>query len=411
MELITSTWEGASATRTGHTSLKFDSKAATGMGSSLVVNPRGMHARGRGPAATIGRRRRLRIARSHRQGRHGRRLFRPPGLGRSPGRGQDDPPAAWPADAERREKFLSEAVVTGDLDHPNIVPIYELGTNEDNALFYSMKRVQGTPWSKVHRREERWTENLEILMKVADAVAFAHANGVVHRDLKPENVMLGDFGEVLVMDWGLALATASFRHADFVTGPDSMGGTPAYMAPEMATGPFELIGPASDIYLLGALLFEIVTGLPPHNGDDGRGLPVGRGAERNPAHRRVGRADRHRLSGDGHRAGRSLSPACRISSGDSRVSLALRKHHAGRRGPTHELAQAKATGRLSKLCPGAVRLRRSPGAVGWQRTGQCRHLRSASWPTPKRQDKGRLRAGPVAVGRRRSAARRLRAAA
>ena len=111
-------------------------------------------------------------------------------------------------DAGRREKFLSEAVVTGDLDHPNIVPVYELGTNEDDALFYSMKRVQGTPWSKVIEQKPLG-ENLEVLMKVADAVAFAHANGVIHRDLKPENVMLGDFGEVLVMDWGLALATAS----------------------------------------------------------------------------------------------------------------------------------------------------------------------------------------------------------
>src|SRR5262249_22711236 len=154
---------------------------------------------------------------------------------------------------------------TGDLDHPNIVPIYELGTNENNALFYSMKRVQGTPWSDVIGTKSV-NENLEILMKVADAVAFAHATGVIHRDLKPDNVMLGDYGEVLVMDWGLALATSSFRHSEFVTGPDSMGGTPAYMAPEMATGPFELIGQASDIYLLGALLFEIVTGLLPHTG-------------------------------------------------------------------------------------------------------------------------------------------------
>ncbi len=103
-------------------------------------------------------------------------------------------------------------------------------------------------------------------MKVADAVAFAHANGVVHRDLKPENVMLGDFGEVLVMDWGLALATAGFRHPEFVSGPESMGGTPAYMAPEMVTGPFDLIGPSCDIYLLGGILYEVATGLRPHHG-------------------------------------------------------------------------------------------------------------------------------------------------
>ena len=122
------------------------------------------------------------------------------------------------SDDEQREKFLSEAVVTGDLDHPNIVPIYDLGSNETGALFYSMKRVQGTPWMSVIDRKSN-AENIDILMKVADAVAFAHSRGVIHRDLKPENVMLGDFGEVLVMDWGLAISTAEFpqggkHHAD-----------------------------------------------------------------------------------------------------------------------------------------------------------------------------------------------------
>jgi WD40 repeat protein/serine/threonine protein kinase len=168
-------------------------------------------------------------------------------------------------DDEQRAKFLSEAVVTGELEHPNIVPIYDLGANETGALFYSMKKVQGTPWSKVIE-EKSLAENIEILMKVADAVAFAHSRGVVHRDLKPENVMLGGYGEVLVMDWGLALSMAGFRKSHNVTHSVGMGGTPAYMAPEMATGPFDRIGPASDIYLLGAILYEIVTGSPPHTG-------------------------------------------------------------------------------------------------------------------------------------------------
>ena len=162
-------------------------------------------------------------------------------------------------------KFLSEAVVTGDLDHPNIVPMYDLGKNESGALFYAMKRVEGTPWSKVIGKKTQ-TENLEILLKVADAVAFAHARGVVHRDLKPENVMLGEFGEVLVMDWGLAYSTPAFRKADSVTQTFGMGGSPAYMAPEMAIGPIDRISPASDIYLLGAILYEIVAGFPPHTG-------------------------------------------------------------------------------------------------------------------------------------------------
>ncbi|MCA9229491.1 MAG: protein kinase [Planctomycetales bacterium] len=166
---------------------------------------------------------------------------------------------------EQREKFISEAVVTGELDHPNIVPIYDLGANDSGALFYSMKRVRGTPWNDV-LKERPLEENLNILLRVADAVAFAHANGVLHRDLKPENVMLGDFGEVLVMDWGLARISPEFPNAASVTQSDVMGGTPAYMAPEMATGPIDQITIASDIYLLGAILFEVITGRPPHTG-------------------------------------------------------------------------------------------------------------------------------------------------
>ena len=169
-------------------------------------------------------------------------------------------------DTTQRNKFLSEAAVTGDLEHPNIVPIYDLGRNEEGALFYAMKRVQGTPWDEVIR-EKSQGENIEILMKVCDALAFAHSRGVVHRDLKPENVMLGGYGEVLVMDWGLAIPSNQRRIAG-MRPQVSMGGTPAYMAPEMAAGPFNRISPQSDVYLLGAILFEIITGNPPHTGRD-----------------------------------------------------------------------------------------------------------------------------------------------
>ena len=173
-----------------------------------------------------------------------------------------------PGDAgESRLKFLSEAVVTGDLEHPNIVPIYDLGTTNDGTLFYVMKRVVGTPWSEVIQ-SKALHENIAILMRVADAVALAHSRGVVHRDLKPENVMLGDFGEVLLTDWGIALCTEGFAKKKSVMLSRGLGGTPAYMAPEMATGPIEAIGPAADIYLLGAMLFEISTGKPPHHADD-----------------------------------------------------------------------------------------------------------------------------------------------
>ncbi len=158
-----------------------------------------------------------------------------------------------------RGRFLSEAIVTGDLEHPNIVPIYDLGADAAGVPFYVMKCIQGTPWNKV-LRQKTFLENIEILMKVADAVAFAHSRGVLHRDLKPENIMLGGFGEVLLMDWGLALPVESSRAGL------APAGTPAYMAPEMAGGPFEQIGFASDVYLLGAILYEILTGNPPHTG-------------------------------------------------------------------------------------------------------------------------------------------------
>ncbi len=166
-------------------------------------------------------------------------------------------------DTGTRLKFLAEAAVTGELEHPNIVPIYDMGTDEAGTLFYCMKRVKGKPWSKEVRKKS-FPENIEILMKVSDAVAFAHSREVIHRDLKPENVMLGDFGEVLLMDWGLAMSVHPGQPRP------GMAGTPAYMAPEMAFGSTNSVGIPSDIYLLGAILFEILTGDPPHEGQSVR---------------------------------------------------------------------------------------------------------------------------------------------
>ncbi|MFN7628522.1 MAG: serine/threonine-protein kinase, partial [Pirellula sp.] len=127
---------------------------------------------------------------------------------------------------DAKKKFYYEARITGDLDHPNIVPIHEIGTQDDGTLFYSMKMVDGKPWQDAIGSRTR-DENIEIFMKVCDAVAFAHSRNVIHRDLKPENVMIGAFGEVLVMDWGLAIQLPA-KHSF------SMSGTPAYMSPEMA---------------------------------------------------------------------------------------------------------------------------------------------------------------------------------
>ncbi|MBN1557764.1 MAG: protein kinase [Lentisphaerae bacterium] len=166
------------------------------------------------------------------------------------------------------DRFLAEALVTGELNHPNIVPVYELGKTADGNLFYAMKEVTGTAWSDIID-DAPLDRNLDILLSVCDAAAFAHAHGIVHRDLKPANVMLGEYGEVLVMDWGLALnlhADAAERAAESL----SLAGTPAYMAPEMARCEYDRIGPCSDIYLLGGILYEIATGLRPHPGREAR---------------------------------------------------------------------------------------------------------------------------------------------
>ncbi|MCA9137878.1 MAG: protein kinase [Planctomycetales bacterium] len=170
-------------------------------------------------------------------------------------------------------QFISEVVVTGKLEHPNIVPIYELGRDSTGVPFYSMKHVQGRPWNELIG-DKTDQENLEILMKVCDAIAFAHDRNFLHRDIKPHNVMVGEFGEVSVMDWGIAVSITKDPDqpwASVATGP---AGTPAYMAPEMAAHNPSELGVVSDIYLLGAVLYEIVTGTPPHprTGDTGEAL-------------------------------------------------------------------------------------------------------------------------------------------
>lgn len=169
------------------------------------------------------------------------------------------------ADRQKREMFLSEALVTANLVHPNIIPIHELAETGEGTPYYVMKRVHGIPWNK-RITTMTLTENLDVMHKVCDAIAYAHHNGVINRDLKPENIMLGEFGEVLVLDWGLAVPAPHAAEQNFRSPVASFGaGTPAYMSPELWAGPPEAIGECSDIYLLGAILYEIVTGLPPHD--------------------------------------------------------------------------------------------------------------------------------------------------
>jgi eukaryotic-like serine/threonine-protein kinase len=150
-------------------------------------------------------------------------------------------------------RMQQEARVLATLEHPGIVPIYDVGLLEDGRLFYVMKLVQG-PRLDEHAIERPLVDRLRLFTRICDAVAFAHSQGIVHRDLKPENVMVGSFGEVLVMDWGVA---------QFVTDDAGMAvvGTRGYMAPEQARG--QNVDCRADVYGLGGLLQFLLTGASP----------------------------------------------------------------------------------------------------------------------------------------------------
>ncbi len=171
-------------------------------------------------------------------------------------------------------QLLREARVTGALEHPNIVPVHVLGRDERGKPIIVMKRIDGTSWAhELGARPyaadaEGLVRHLGILVQVARAVGFAHARGVLHRDLKPENVMIGEFGEIYLVDWGIAVALwpRAVRGLPTARDIDDVAGTPAYMAPEMAAADGERHGVRTDVYLLGSILYEILAGGPPHDG-------------------------------------------------------------------------------------------------------------------------------------------------
>ena len=190
-------------------------------------------------------------------------------------------------------RMLREARIVALLEHPSIVPIHDVGSLDDGRVFYAMKLVQGKRLDEFASGASSLADLLRIFQKVCEAVAFAHARGVIHRDLKPENIMVGPFGEVLVMDWGVAKVLGDGRLSSARTGDDEIEvraiddadlvatlplaacnqegdtsggtviGTPAYMPPEQAMGKTDLLDQRSDVYALGAILYFLLTGRAP----------------------------------------------------------------------------------------------------------------------------------------------------
>jgi len=230
-------------------------------------------------------------------------------------RGDDDLASqrAGEVDKELLSRFLEEAQITGQLDHPGIVPVHDLGLDARGRVYFTMRLVRGRDLKGIldllAKGEQGWslTKALHVVLKVCEAMAFAHSKGVVHRDLKPANIMVGRFGETYVMDWGLArvlgrrdshdmrlkpadasalslVRTARRTDASsedgsgdakspLVTMDGDVIGTPSFMSPEQALGKLEEVGPRSDVYSLGSILYQILTGHAPYVKPDAKLAP------------------------------------------------------------------------------------------------------------------------------------------
>jgi len=229
-------------------------------------------------------------------------------LGRGDKDGSRPSTPATDVDPKALGRFLEEAQITGQLDHPGIVPVHELGLNSEGGVYFTMRLVKGRDLSQIFRlvfkEEEGWntTRALGVLLKVSEAMAFAHDKHVIHRDLKPANIMVGRFGEVYVMDWGLARVIATSEPHDLrVRGVGSVDkhkssvilterragvsmtmdsalftmdgdvvGTPAYMSPEQARGKISELDARTDVYAAGAMLYHLLARRMPYAPADGK---------------------------------------------------------------------------------------------------------------------------------------------
>ncbi len=203
--------------------------------------------------------------------------------------------ATGTADSEAADRMLREARIIARLEHPSIVPVHDAGALPDGRIFYAMKRVEGERLDALTARATL-PDRLRIFQRICEAVAFAHAQGVVHRDLKPENVMVGSFGEVLVMDWGVAkildaaaekIPGGAREASPSQTAEGTVVGTLSYMAPEQAEARADRIGPRADVYALGGILYYLLTHRPPFEGGAAERRSRGGGAAPPVSARRV----------------------------------------------------------------------------------------------------------------------------